>query len=125
MPRAFSPATAEQVVAAVEAVVVNRQPSTVEFVANFSDLPKDQAEAALKLATDLGLLSHSAGTYSTSCPLSRFIVTPKLMQKAAIIRILLESYEPFVFFRERLIATDAAATAAEQTKVYFDLDAHR
>lgn len=102
MPRPFSPATAEQVVAAVEAVVVSRQPSTVEFVADFSDLPKDQAEAALKLAADLGLLSHNTGTYSAISPLSRFLVTPKLMQKAAVIRIILESYEPFVFLGKDL-----------------------
>ena len=125
MARPFSPATAEQVVAAVEAVAVNRQSTRVEFVADFSDLPRDQAEAALKLATDLGLLSHDAGKYSVASPLCRFVVTPNQMQKAAILRLVLESYEPFVIFRERLVATTLAATAAQQTKAALDLGAHR
>jgi len=125
MARPFSPATAEQVVAAIEAVVVNREPTRVEFVADFSDLPRDQAEAALKLATDLGFLSHEAGKYEAASPLCRFAVTPNQMQKAAVLRVLLESYEPFVIFRERLIATALAATAAQQVKVALDLTAHR
>jgi hypothetical protein len=125
MPRAFSPATAEQVVAAVEAVVVSGKPTSAEFVADFSDLPRDQATLALELAEDLGLLASSSGHHSVGNPLCRFLVTPNEMQKAAVLRVLLESYEPFVVFRERLVATSLAATAAQQTKVTLDLDAHR
>jgi len=124
MARPFSPATAEQVVAAVEAVVVNQQSTSVDFVADFSDLTRDQAEAALKLAADLGLLSHGTGKYSVASPLCRFAVTPNQMQRATILRILLESYQPFVIFRERLVATTLVATAAKQTKVALNLDAH-
>lgn len=125
MPRSFSPATAEQVVVAVEAVVVNGHPADVDFTASFSDLPRDQAEAALKLATDLGFLTYDAGKYLVNSPLCRFVNTPNQMQKAAVLRVLLESFSPFVVFRERLIATGLAATAAQQTKTTLDLDAHR
>lgn len=47
------------------------------------------------------------------------------MQKAAVLRLVLESYRPFVVFRERLVATGMAQTAAQQTQVVLDLDAHR
>lgn len=125
MPRPFSPATAEQAAGAIEAVVVNGQPTRVEFVAEFLDLNPDQAEAALKLATDIGLLSYANGRYSAASPLCRFFVTPNQMQKATFLRLVLESYPPFLTFRERLVATTLASIAAQQTKVALDLDAHR
>lgn len=125
MAHAFSPATAEQVIAAAEAVVVNPQPTSIELVADFSDLTRYQAEAALKLAADLGFLCDKGGKYSTASPLCRFIITPNQMQKAAVMRVVLESYQPFVMFRQRLVATAIAATAAQQTKAALKLDAHR
>lgn len=124
MARSFSPATAEQVVAAVEAVVVNQQPTRAEFVAAFTDLPKDHADAALKLATDLSLLAYQSGTYTVASPLCRLVVAPNQMQKAAVLRIVLESYQPFVLFRDRLVATGLAATAAQQTRAALSLGAH-
>jgi hypothetical protein len=125
VPREFSPATAEQVVAAVEAIVSTRQPEKPEFVATFSELTEKQAKAALELASDLGLLTSNSGKYDLASPLCRFLVTPNQMEKAAILRVLLESYEPFVVFRERLFATENASTAAQQTKAQLNLDAHR
>jgi hypothetical protein len=126
MPRPFSPATAEQVIAAVEAVVVNGSSATLDFVAEFIDLPHDKAEAALKLAADLQFLSPSGtGGYTAASPLCRFTVTPDLMDKAAVLRIVLEAYEPFVVFRARLSATNQVAASAQQTKAALGLDAHR
>jgi hypothetical protein len=125
MPRDFSPATAEQVVAAVEAIVSTRQSAKAEFVASFSDITEAQAGSALELATDLGFLALDGAKYTVASPLCRFLVTPSQMEKAAVLRVLLESYEPFVVFRERLVATGSAPTAAQQTKVTLDLNAHR
>lgn len=125
MARAFSSATAEQVVAAVEAVYVNNKSTTPEFVAEFSDLPEAQAEAALKLASDMGLLSQSSGKFAVASPLCRFFSIPKEEQRAVFMRIVLESYEPFLKFMERLDVTSLASTAAQQTKVILDLDSHR
>lgn len=125
MPRPFSPTTAEQVVAAVEAVVVGRQAQRVNFVAEFSELTENQAKAALDLATDLGFLSRDGARYSVASPLCRFILTPNETQKAAVMRVALESYEPFTLFRERLAATPLTSTAAQQIKAALNLDAHR
>lgn len=125
MPRLFYAATAEQVVSVVEAVVVNRNPATVDSVADFSDLLRDRAEAALNLATDLNFLSLGGGRYTVVNQLSRFVSTPNQKQKAAVLRIVLESYEPFILFRERLVATNDATASAHQTKVTLELTAHR
>lgn len=40
-------------------------------------------------------------------------------------RIILESYDPFVVFRDRLSATDSADNAAQQTRALLNLSAHR
>jgi hypothetical protein len=117
----FSPATAEQVIAVVEAVVFNRKPSDLAFIAQFVDITEQQATAALRLAEDLGFLSRAGANYKELSPLCRFVATPNQMQKASVLRIVLESYDPFVVFRERLAATGNAATAAQQTKAALSL----
>jgi hypothetical protein len=125
MPRSFSSATAEQVVAAVEAVLANGKPTESEFVAEFCDIPSSQAEAALRLATDLGLLTSSSPGFQIANPLCRVLCSPRQVHRAAALRVVLDSYEPFVVFRDRLPANPVASTAAQQTKVLLDLDAHR
>lgn len=124
MPRPFSPGTAEQAVAVTEAITV-RPGEDPDFVAEFCELTVDQADAALKLATDLGLLSSHSGRYSPASPLCRFLLTPNQRHKAAVLRVVLESYPPFLIFRERLGATTVASTAAQQTKAHLELSAHR
>jgi len=99
--------------------------SPAEFVSNFSDLPLDQAKTAIDLAVDLGLAVQSGATYSATGPLARFLITPNQSDKASVLRLVLESYEPFVRFRDRLAATDSASVAAQEIKVLMDLDVHR
>jgi len=122
--RHFAHSTAELVVQTVDAVQANGK-ATVDLVAQFCSLSRAQAENALDLATDLGLLKESGTEFESSNPFVRFIATPDETKKAALLRIILESYQPFVIFRERLIATDSVDTAATQTKSMLDLDAHR
>lgn len=124
MPRLFAHSTAELVVQAVDAVQAT-QTATVDFVESFCALSRVQAENALNLAVDLGLLTCSGKKFEPSNPLVRFIATPDEAKKAALMRIVLESYQPFVVFRERLLATNLADTAALQTKTILDLQAHR
>src|SRR5687768_4022593 len=116
MPRAFSPATAEQVVAVVEAVFVNGKATDAPFVAAFCDMPPDRALAALELAVDLALLTKPGANYHVANPLCRVLGSPDERHRAAALRVALESYEPFIVFRERLPATPIVATAAHQTK---------
>lgn len=124
MPRTFSPATAEQVVAAVDAVLVTRGPADPAVVAAFLDVPLDQAAAGLRLAVDIGFLSEDEGKFAVASPLCEFVATPHERQKAAVLRIAMESYEPFVTFRQRLTVT-TESEAARQTKALFNFDVHR
>ena len=124
MPRAFSHSTAELVVQIVDAVNVKGGADS-SFLETFCDLSGDQVANALGLAEDLGLVSNVASQYEPATVLTRFFSTPREEQKAAVLRVVLETYQPFIVFRERLDATNSADTAAQQTKSLLELDAHR
>ncbi|WP_312362281.1 hypothetical protein [Ensifer sp.] len=124
MVRPFFQATAEQVVIVSEAVVALNG-GDVLSIAAFTDLPQGTVESALKLAKDIGLLSDNAGQYSVASPLCKLLRTPQDGEKAAILRVTIESYEPFLVFREELEATSSVTTAAQRTKAKLDLDCHR
>src|SRR6185437_11019236 len=118
-----SQTTAEYVVGAVEAVVLNGGPTTVELITEFLDATPANAAAALEMAVELGLLSKNGHTYIAAGPLCRFTSIPE--QGAAVLRILIESYRPFTVFRERLLATADVNHAAQATKAVCHLPAHR
>jgi hypothetical protein len=123
MPVRFFPATAEQVIAVIEAVYINGEPTGLNFIEIFTGLSKDQAENALNLAVDLGLLSLNSSNYNISNFLCRYASISKLDQAVALLRIVLESYKPFLTFRRRLIETEDVAKAVRDTKAILDLDA--
>ncbi len=106
MPRSFARSTAELTIQVSEAVSVNKKCDKL-FVANFCDLSSSQAQSAIELAVDIGLIKKSGTNYVPATPLIRFICTPDESEKAALLRILLESYEPFLVFRERLNSTNS------------------
>ncbi|MBI4964843.1 MAG: hypothetical protein HY913_16330 [Desulfomonile tiedjei] len=124
MPRHFAHSTAEQVVQAVEAVQASGR-ATLDGVESFCDLSRAQAENALTLACDLGLTRLDGTVYEPANPLVAFVASPDENRKAALLRVVLESYQPFIVFRNRLAATNSGDTAAQQTKTLLDLDAHR
>lgn len=125
MVRPFWHTTAEAVLSAVEAVAASRRAADPEFVADFCDMRLAAAEAALGLAVDIGLLTTAGGHYRSSGPLAMLTRTANVAHKAAVLRVVLDAYEPFVFFRERLLATGQANQAAEQTRVALGLETHR
>src|SRR5260370_4904242 len=122
MPLA-SPTTAEHVMAAVEAVVANGGAATVQIVAEFIETVPARATAALNLAIELGLIEQQGVVYKVIGPLCRF--TSVAEQKAAVLRIVVEAYKPFLVFRERLVATSDISQAAKQTKIVCRLTADR
>jgi hypothetical protein len=94
MPLA-SQTTAEHVMGAVEAIVVNGAPTTLAMIADFLGTIPNNATAALEMATELGLISQNGNNdYVIDNPLCRFTAIPE--QKAAVLRILIESYRPFI-----------------------------
>jgi hypothetical protein len=122
MPLA-APTTAEQVMAAIEAVVANGATAEADMVAAFLDTTPLRAAAALDMAVELGLLTKHANTYKASNPLCRY--TSNADQKAAVLRVALEAYQPFNKFRERLLSTADVSVAAKQTKTLCGLTADR
>ena len=106
--------------------MLGRGSATDQMVADFLDLPVPKAREALNLAEDLGLIRDNGGVISSASPLARLLTTPVLQQRAALMRVAVESYEPFLIFRERLHANAGVATsAAQQTKSLLGLSEHR
>jgi hypothetical protein len=124
MPPDFSHSTAEQVVQIIDAVHVKRGADGA-FIEKFCDLSTEQVTNAIALAEDLGLIKKSGNRWVTANVLTSFFSAPIEAQKAAALRIVLETYLPFLIFRDRLTATNSADDAARQTKTLLDLQAHR
>lgn len=121
----ITPATAENVIASTEAVLLRPNGADAAFVAQFLDIPQNSAEDNLKMACQLQLLSEHGGTYTVLTRLATYLVTPDDKQRASLMRLLLDLYEPFRHFRERLLVTGNPQTAAQQVKAIHNLSAHR
>jgi hypothetical protein len=118
-----SPTTAELVMAAIEAVVANGASAEPAMVAAFLDTTLARATAALNMAVELELLTQNGNAYEATSPLCRYTLNAE--QRAAVLRVVLEAYEPFNKFRERLVSTADVALAARQTKTLCALIADR
>jgi hypothetical protein len=121
-----SQTTAEHVLAVAEAATVYPLGSTVAEMAAFIDITPAQAEAALELAVELTLLRvDGSGSYFTRSSLCRFLSHKDQAVKATVLRVVLESYPPFVSFRERWLSTADLAKAANQASLLHNLSLHR
>jgi hypothetical protein len=117
--------SAEHVVGCIDALVSLGCPTPSATIATFVDISDRQAEAALDMATELELVRKVGSDFEISSPLCRFLATSSQIVKAAILRIVLESYEPFNIFRQRFQATLDLAAACRQTKAQLGLGASR
>ncbi len=124
MPRRFFHVTAELVVSVVDAVHSFGHANKTA-VAEFCDMSENKADQALGLAVDLGLLRKDTGDYYPIPPLAAFAGAPRDDARATMLRLALESYDPFIRFRERLRATNSASNAAGQLKSLLNLDLDR
>ncbi len=125
MARPFWPTTAELVVDVVAAVSASRQPTTPPSVAQYVDNTEDAARNALQMAVDLGLLRDLGASFDVSSALCAFARTPDAKTKAAVVRVALEAYEPFLRFRERLLEGFSVDRAAQQASALLSLAATR
>ena len=121
-----SQTTAEHVLGVTEAVYAYRKPVQGPDIAAFLDITLGQAQSALGLAVDLALVSNDgSGNFTTTGPLPRLISGSEVATRAAILRIVLEPFPPFVTFEERWLSTADPAKAATQTKQIHALHPHR
>lgn len=121
------PTTAEHIVSSTDAVLLKNTGCDENFVAAFLDVPTDTARNALLMSSQLGLVKFNRddSLFYPVLPFSTYVVTSREQQKSAVVRVLLEQYEPYKLFKNRLMVTGLVHTAAEQVRVYFGLTAHR
>lgn len=122
------PTTAEHVIGATDAVLLkNTIGCDSQFISSFLDVPIVVSDNALKMAEQIGLIKFdcSSNLYYPNSPFATYLVTSNDKQKATVIRLLIEQYEPYKIFKERLWVTGLVDVASEQVKTYFHLTSHR
>lgn len=122
MPTEFPRATPEHVITAVEAIVASGGKATHDFVMRFADISSSQAAEAIKSGILLGLLKESGSKFAIANPVANLLAVAPPTDKPAVLRVFVEQYEPFEFFRRRLQSTGTASDAAKQTKISLNLD---
>lgn len=126
MPLDVFPTTAEHLIAATEAVLLKATGCDDAFVAQFMDVPVENARNALRMSAQLGLVEDDAAAgFKPRRPFAVYLVTASDVQKAAILRLVLEDFEPYRVFKARLDILGLAPAAAEQVKQLFGLGRHR
>lgn len=128
MPLDIFPTTAEHIIAATDAVTTRENGCDDNYVSQFIDVPQGNAQNALEMAKQLGLVLQNPppnNLYFPQKPFAIYLVTAKDSQKAAVLRLVLENYEPYCIFKQRLAVTQLASRAAEQVKLIFNLTPHR
>jgi hypothetical protein len=126
MPFEIYRTTAEDIVGATDAILQMRSGGDEHLVANFLDIPVENARNALFMAEQLGLIQQdNPGNYVSVFPYAVYLVTSSILQKAAVLRLTLEQYAPYKAFKFRLSVTDNTQDAANQVRALFTVGAHR
>lgn len=115
--------TADDIVAVIDAVNAKGYKSNIGFIREFTGIATDnQAINALEMAVYMQMLKIdiSDNTYSINSKLAKLLVTTtKDDYKAAIMRLILEQFDCFVFFIERFYITQNIESACSQTKAMY------
>jgi hypothetical protein len=121
MPYSLFQTTAEEIIGASDSVLQKRTGIDAAGIADFLTTNPQYAENAAKMAVELGFATFDAASnlYLPRAPFANYLVTSDTLQKGAVLRFVLEQYEPYQFFKNRLritgFATDAAATQTRAT----------
>ncbi len=124
MPYDIVFSTAEDIVGVVDAILAKPEDCTKNYISEFADVSLTQAENALIMAEQLNLITiNSDGTYGSNSYLARLIVSSRNdKHKAAIMRLVLEQYEPYVKFKTRYLFTDSMDKASKQIKTMYGMN---
>lgn len=127
MPYNIFRTTADHVIGATDASLQRSDGVDVKLVADFLDTPQNSALNALKMAEQIGLLSENQGNvFNIASPCATYLITSSRDSKAAVLRFILEQYEPYRTFKYRLnITTGVVGEAAVQTRAIHNISAHR
>src|SRR5471030_174254 len=126
MPFTVHQTSAENVIGATDAAL--QKPSGVDrdLVASFLDTTPDYAEQALLMACELGFLTQpQPGMFAVASQCAVYLSTASIEAKAAVMRFLLEQYEPYKTFKARLSINGVLGDAATQTRALHGIPQHR
>jgi hypothetical protein len=115
--------TAEDIISVVDAVLAKERECTKEFISEFADISLVQAENALKMAIELDFIRESpTDCYCSQSYLARLLVSSRNCEhKAAILRLALEQYNPYIMFKLRYAQNGSLDTTAKQIRLLFSI----
>ena len=120
--------TAEDIVAVVDAIVAKGHDVDINFISEFTGIATDdQVNKALSMAMELDMVTHDALTdcYEVNSYLAKRLVAATTDdQKAVIMRLILEQYQPYKVFKTRYSFTRSIEQACRQTKILCSLQAN-
>lgn len=124
MPYDIIFAPAEDIVGVVDAILAKPVECIKSFISEFADISLAQTDNALYMAEQLGLVycDSVTGFYSSKSFLARLIVSSRDdNHKAAIMRLVLEQYEPYITFKSRFSFTGSIDLACKQVKTIYSM----
>lgn len=123
MPFNIVQTTAEDIIGVVDAILAKNENCDKSFISEFADISLPQTENALQMALEMGLIEKLPDDqYSSSSYLARLIVSARNSEhKAAILRLVLEQYDPYNTFKARFTYTSSLDTAAKQIKSLYGM----
>jgi hypothetical protein len=117
-------APAEDIIGVIDAILAKPAECTEEFIGEFADISLAQASNALSMAEQLGLVkkNNTTGHFLSNSFLARLIISSRDdNHKAAIMRLVLEQYEPYIAFKSRLSFTGSIDFACKQVKTLYSM----
>lgn len=124
MPYEIVFAPAEDIVAVVDAILAKPIECSEDFISEFADISPTQTSNALRMAMQLGLANKdiTTGYYTSNSFLARLIVSSRNdNHKAAIMRLVLEQYEPYITFKSRFSFSKSIDLACKQVKTLYSM----
>lgn len=116
--------TAEDILFVIDAAYAKPEDCDSKFICDFTDLSESQVKNALHMAQEFSLVTFDSNTstYKGNSSLARLMLSTRTEeQKAAIMRLILEQYEPYRIFKDRLMRNDTLDQAARRVKAFFNM----
>ena len=125
MPYEIYQTSAENVIAATDAALQKPEGVDDNLVSIFLNTTVTYAHDALQMARELSLLREQTGLFLADAKCGLYLCTAVRESKAAVLRYVLEQYEPYRTFKARLELTGIVGEAANQTRALYNIAAHR
>ena len=119
--------TAEQIVITALAVYYSDR-LTAKAIGEWLETPEQYAERAAQGAKELGIIKETTQVrkilYEPVLPLCKYFAIAKVGERPIVFKQQLMEYEPFRFFKDRLLLGEDPASAAKHTKALYSISAN-